>query len=228
MRLKKLASFCKDELCAIALQTNLRFAGHGKVLNAIRKSGLIFVHIPKCGGKSVIKALYGLELHEGFGHAGAMFYKSMLGPSFYNKAYSFCFVRNPVSRLISGFNFAKNDGFGTETDIILATALGNIAFDEFVMDWLTPINIDRFVIFRPQHKFIEDTEGNIIVSEILNFERISYELDKMAKYQGESPEHLNMTKNIHASNDAVTREITIKIAELYNKDYKLIDKIKHK
>ena len=67
----------------------------------------IFVHIPKCAGCSLWKALLELNLKEieYFGHGEAKLKKPFPYDNSYKNYFSFSFVRNPFDRLVSAFFF---------------------------------------------------------------------------------------------------------------------------
>jgi hypothetical protein len=94
------------------------------------KDKLIFVHIPKCAGTSIEKALSRvakLELmnpnpiednriqkqslnrvgyiHRLERHLSAIEIRNIVGDIFFEKAFKFSFVRNPYSRLVSFYNY---------------------------------------------------------------------------------------------------------------------------
>ncbi|MEM9212692.1 MAG: hypothetical protein AAGA63_14510, partial [Pseudomonadota bacterium] len=80
-------------------------------VNRIIETNCVFVHVPKCGGKSVIRDIYNLGEHSYFGHAGIAFFESLLGPRRFRLSFKFTFVRDPALRCLSGFRFRQRGGF---------------------------------------------------------------------------------------------------------------------
>jgi hypothetical protein len=66
----------------------------------------IYIHIPKTGGKSVNNAL-GLGWP---GHKDISQYASELNAAVFQSYFKFSIVRNPWARLVSEYNFQKNNG----------------------------------------------------------------------------------------------------------------------
>ena len=74
-------------------------------LQGFDKHRCIFVHIPKCGGISVGRALFGTYYGN---HMNALTYQLIFDKSTYDAYFKFTFVRNPWSRLFSAFHFLRN------------------------------------------------------------------------------------------------------------------------
>src|SRR5690606_6994134 len=92
----------------------------------------IFIHIPKTGGVSVSKALFG---NLGGGHNTVRDYKVIFGPLTFARYFSFTFVRNPFSRLYSAFSFLKKGGFNNRDLEWSQDNIGNVnTFEQFVME----------------------------------------------------------------------------------------------
>ena len=70
--------------------------------------GCIFIHIPKCAGVSVSKALFG---NLAGGHSRVVDYQLVFNSNEYSNYFKFTFVRNPWDRLVSAFFFLKKGGF---------------------------------------------------------------------------------------------------------------------
>ena len=67
-----------------------------------RALGLLFVHVPKCGGSSV-EAQLGVY----HGHRSAVYFRAA-DPGLFAAAWKFSIVRNPYDRLVSAFHYLKN------------------------------------------------------------------------------------------------------------------------
>lgn len=115
-------------------------------------AGLIFVHIPRNGGTSIIKALY----TKGLAHRTAPEIYRALGPHVWNSLPSFAVIRDPIARIRSAYQYAVQGGT-TEGALLrrhryISAPFHN--FDTFVLDWLTKVDlrtVDR--LFWPQHWF---------------------------------------------------------------------------
>ena len=132
-----------------------------------KKQGAIFIHVPKVAGTSINKAIYGRTL----GHYTALEIKNKF-PGLYKDSFVFSFVRNPWSRVVSAYNFAKQGR--TESMGVHKPEQYKIpefeSFESFVNDWLTLKDVNNLdYIFQPQVRFLTDSNGCIIVDY---FERV--------------------------------------------------------
>src|SRR5699024_5979694 len=137
----------------------------------------IFVHIPKTGGISVNRALFG---GRGGGHKTIRHYKQIFGVFTLREYYSFTFVRNPYSRLVSAYNFLIEGGYGakdkswSEKNIIQYES-----FREFVKKWLDRENIYKKNHFVPQSHYVCNQNFEIEVDFIGRFENINEDFQKV-------------------------------------------------
>ena len=70
----------------------------------------IFIHVPKTGGMSIIRAIRKYKLDVRYGHHRISYYnKNEIQESF-----TFSFVRNPYDRFVSGFYYLKNGGINKQ------------------------------------------------------------------------------------------------------------------
>jgi hypothetical protein len=129
-----------------------------------RKSGSIFIHIPKCAGTSVRESL---QLPAG-GHATLIDYQIRLPPEDFEKAFKFTFVRNPWDRLVSGFFFLKNREMKSNRKWEEKNLSAYNDFDSFVRQWVTPENVWSYSHFRPQFYFVS-VEGRRAAVDFIGF-----------------------------------------------------------
>lgn len=206
-----------SELAAYRRRLKLLGDYRESALKAILRTEAIFVHIPKTGGKTVIKDFYGLPQHYWFGHAKPDFYKALLGPRRYRNFFKFSIVRDPVDRCRSGFFFGKGGGFDTEHDQEFAKFVKDMSFDEFILDGHLEQWSDRY-IFEPQSSYLV-SEGQMLVDRIYytgRLERLFRDL-KMAV-----PEISHENRSQYKKHK-LDQKIVEKIRSVYRKDYEVID-----
>jgi hypothetical protein len=198
----------------------LEKSDQGAILRKMKDTKSIFVHIPKTGGKSILSGLYGIKLHEGFGHAGAGFYQSVFGQRSYMQFFKFAFVRNPWDRLYSGYKFAQQGGFGFQQDSELMKEISSISFETFVKNWLPQQSLESWTIFRPQYKFICDAEGKLLIDRICYFERIQSEYCDLSSFFNidVTIPHVNQSLGRVSYRELYDDEMRNLVGELYNKD----------
>lgn len=143
-------------------------------LRPFRETHSLFVHIPKTGGVSINRSLYG---GLGGGHTRIAEYELRYPAAEFADFFKFTFVRNPWSRLFSAFHFLKAGGFGP-TDRGYVERLAPFgSFEAFVLDGLGDPAIRRLNHFVPQMEFITGIDGNVPLDFIGFFENIDSDFD---------------------------------------------------
>jgi hypothetical protein len=182
----------------------------------------------------VIAGLYGLNIHDGAGHASAKYYEAVLGPTAWRRSFKFAFIRHPWDRLYSAFEFAKRGGFGSAPeDAANRTLCGSRDFVEFVeMLAQRPSLLHQgSVIFRPQHIFVNDRSGKCILDKLYDF----------SDFQGsirDLTQRLQVAATIPMLNarpnrdplpelDEIRHRTEHIVRELYSDDYKLYTMASH-
>lgn len=182
----------------------------------------IYIHIPKAAGVSINKALFG---NYGGGHNTVHTYKKIFGPALFRQYFTFTFVRNPYSRLVSAYRFLKNGGFNKNDT---AWAAENISeyntFDEFVDKWLNEENIWSYIHFKPQYSFVCDINLKPEVDFIGKVETIDEDFDKVCKALGVknnlSVYNKGKADTSHWEN-FYTDDSFEKVAEVYHRDFEI-------
>ncbi|MBK8807399.1 MAG: sulfotransferase family 2 domain-containing protein [Bacteroidales bacterium] len=180
----------------------------------------LFIHIPKTGGISVHKSLYGNRSN---GHYNYMDYKIILGQDLYNQFFSFAFVRNPWDRLVSSFFYFKNGGGGNKSEY--EWSMKQIApfntFNEFVINWLD--NIDNRISkiqFYEQSKFILNNNNKSQVNYIGKYENLLADFDYVRSKIGKirQLEHLNSSNREKDYRNYYNDKSIEIIAKIYKRD----------
>ena len=132
--------------------------------------GFIFIHINKTGGSSVEKAL-----HIPTEHKTALEMIEETGIEYWERKFTFTIVRNPWDKVVSHYHYRVRTN---QTGLLEA----RIEFTDWVKR--TYGNQDGFYydkpkMFMPQLKWISDTEENVLVDEILCFENLPEEFNKV-------------------------------------------------
>lgn len=184
----------------------------------------IFIHIPKAAGTSVLT-----EISDGRYKRDHCKYKiySDANPDKFDSYYKFCFVRNPFDRMVSIYNYLKNDG--NKADDVY---WGNLiranypSFDAFVLNYLNEKNIHEHAIFTPQYLFIFSHQHEIKVDFLGRFESINEDYRVIAKklnLSGELP-HINKSKAKKNSYIDYYHNVDVvnKVLSLYLLDFDLL------
>ncbi len=200
-----------------------------------QRKKVLFVHIPKCAGVSMAEALSAQAeiLRIGphgkcvdiFGEGGQLKREACL---------SFSFVRNPWDRLVSTFFYMMKGGRAEidrqRRDRYLQKYNGD--FRSFVRDienWFSiqeenSIYPDKFIPhFRPQHEYVCDANGKVMVDFIGRVEDITLDFGKLCDLLSLSDIRLKRSnKSSHRAYqkyyDNETRNL---VAKYYAKDIEL-------
>ena len=96
----------------------------------------IFIHIPKCAGIAIKKALFN-DLSGS--HTKLSTYCRIFEPHLILTYFKFTFIRNPWDRLVSAYHFLRAGGYNEADRRWFARELGSYRdFDDFVRNWLRP------------------------------------------------------------------------------------------
>ncbi len=138
----------------------------------------LFVHITKTAGTAVAKSLFGYLPY----HYTAIDYRVIYGRRDFNAYYKFAFVRNPWDRVYSAYRYLKAGGWNDDDKQWYQSNLAQYQdFKEFIENWLTQPNIEKHRHFWPQHRFICDARGNIIIDQLAYFETLDDDFDAICK-----------------------------------------------
>jgi hypothetical protein len=154
----------------------------------------IFIHIPKNAGTSVEYCLAPKLVEPRSQHATSLELREMW-KSMFQKLFKFAFYRDPVSRLVSAFSYLYEGGNGQATDMYWSNVLRKYdSFDDFVSETFQKpheesIEKESFssqnskpvawmnlpVHFVPQHFFVSDLKGNLLVDRLFHIDDIEHE-----------------------------------------------------
>jgi hypothetical protein len=179
----------------------------------------IFVHITKSAGTSVALSLFDALPY----HYTAWQYRVIFGRKAFDHYFKFTFVRNPWDRLYSAYNYLKNGGWD-ENDRRWAEQhwAGIDSFEQFVLEWLTPERLNSHLHLRPQHYFLLDWRGKVLVDYLGYFETINDDFAAIASRvkPAATLEHTNASPR-GGYQEAYSQKAKEKVAALYKRDIDL-------
>jgi len=194
----------------------------GTLLNAFNEKNIIFIHIPKTAGISLMRSIFGDVTLEG--HRSVSFYKQVFGDR-YSNFFTFSIVRNPWDRLYSAYKFLEKGGINRHDKHAFETHLSTYKdFEDFVLNGLNERIIWEIMHFIPQYDFVCDNNGKIIVDYVGQFENLNRSLDeindilKLAFELG----HYNKTDKKDYK-DIYTTEMIEKVHQVYQKDIDIFE-----
>ena len=194
----------------------------GTLMNSFYESKTIFIHIPKTAGISLVKSIFGDVTLEG--HRSVSYYKQVF-KNRYSDFFTFTIVRNPWDRLYSSYKFLQKGGINIHDKNAFETHLSIYKdFEDFVINGLNEKIISKITHFIPQHEFICDKNGEIIVDYVGNFENLNKLVDKINDILKSEfkIEHHNKT-NKKNYKDIYTTEMIVKVNQIYQKDIDIFE-----
>ena len=149
-----------------------RRSASGLIPRQFRRDAAIFIHVPKCAGSAVLDAWLGFQT----GHVTAEQYRAA-DPAFYDSAYVFAFVRDPLARFVSAYDHIQTGDlwdYLPEMKRRLDRAGETVGA---VAERLTPdADILSLPWFAPQHSFLE-IRGRLAVNRVFKTESFATDLD---------------------------------------------------
>ena len=153
------------------------------------ESNTVFIHMPRCAGSSVEASIFNM-LHVSQ-HNTVPYWKSVFGSKFYDAKFKFTFVRDPLDRFISAFDYLlqRVEVPGGPSISRHDTLSGEILRDRYRSDPMSYLEHiatlaakDRWdeveVHFRPQVSFL-GSEGVGGLDFVGRFERLHADFDEL-------------------------------------------------
>lgn len=187
----------------------------------VAKAGALLIHIPKNGGTSISKQLYGRFMP----HLTAAMWRERFGDKL--AAYpSFAVMRHPVDRFLSAYRFTLQGG----TDLMLASRFERWRLspmeplDAFLEALRTDPGLMRIAVqFGPQIDFLVDEHGELIVDRLFAFTSQGQMPAALSDWLGlANIPHINVTK---AQDFAISERQREAIARLYQADMELYERV---
>ncbi len=140
-----------------------------------RRDGAIFIHVPKCAGSALLDAWLGFQT----GHVTAAEYRAA-DPRFFDRAYVFAFVRDPVDRFVSAYDHIQTGDLWPFLPEMRAVVDRHGATLEAVAAGLAADSaLLHLPWFAPQHSFLE-IHGRLAVNRVFKTESFAADLATLA------------------------------------------------
>jgi hypothetical protein len=179
--------------------TNRHFSEFSSIkkLSSYDIGKIIFIHIPKTGGKSIAASCFN-GMCNGRVHASIRSYISNFRGNL-SEYYKFSVIRDPVDRMSSLYYFTKqrNKG-GSWNDKIH----GCKSFEQFCERLEEIYNDNAHCGLLPQSFWITDVYGRIAVDEIFDFRKIECVFAKISTLTGAECRYVHTNKSNNPSGDS--------------------------
>jgi len=189
---------------------------------AMRSRKLIFVHVPRVAGMSIVRALYG----QGCIRHYSMRYYRAIDPSLAAQAESFALLRDPVDRFASAYAFVLGGGTPASrlSDVFVAQTAHIASVDDYLsfLEEREPLDMD--FVMRPQSWFVCDDGGEVLVKRLFLYGEDRPALGAFLKSHGiDVLPWLNRTER---SELHLTPRQLRRIERLYADDFALIESVR--
>lgn len=181
----------------------------------------IFVHVPKCAGISVNKALYG---NLAGGHRTLDQYIRLFEPQALLDYFKFTIVRNPWDRVVSAYHFLQRGGLNQHDANWFNAELRQFDdFDSFVDNWLCIENARSWYHFKPQVDYICSSESDLTLDFIGYFENIEADFKIIANKLGSNATLSQSNKSAHTDyRHYYSDQSAEKVAKVYQQDIEFL------
>lgn len=190
---------------------------------AMARRNLIFVHVPRVAGTSIVRALYG----EGCTRHHSIRYYRAVHPRLYRRAQSFALLRNPFDRFASAYAFVRTGGTPEcrLSDVFAAETARITTVDDYLsfLDGRGPLDLD--FVMRPQSWFVCDlATGAPLVKDLFLYGEDTEDLAGYLKPHGIGRlPWLNRSERLPLLLNARQRR---RIENLYADDFALIESLR--
>ncbi len=137
-----------------------------------RRDGAVFIHVPKCAGSALLDAWLGFQT----GHVSAEQYRDA-DPTFFESAYVFTFVRDPLARFVSAYDHISTDDLW---DYLPGIKRQMDRHGNTVAELAERLTAESELLaqpwFAPQHTFLE-IRGRLAVNRVFKTESFTNDLD---------------------------------------------------
>lgn len=196
-----------------------------KHLEQYLQKKLLFIHIPKAAGCSIHQALFNSDA---IGHFTIDEFRKVTPGALWNSLYTFSFVRNPFDRTLSAYSYLSHGGRKKGEDLEYQRMLSDFpTFERFVLRWLAVQDVSLIEHFRPQHTYICDRKGRVLVDYVGRFETLEDDFGELCQLRGlqcELPiENKTKSKTVERYQTAYTPEMREVIEDVYGDDLKIFD-----
>lgn len=175
----------------------------------------IFIHIPRCGGSAITKALRQFGQFYSFGnHVSANQTKDRVGIETFENSFTFSIVRNPFERLVSLYRYICRDS----THHLHKNLIQYKSFVEFV----SKLRLQHNCLRDTQCSYVQNVDGENLVDFVGRFENLEEDFRIICKKIGVEAS-LGIKPDIPKYQDWYDKTAMRIVDEVYAKDLETFD-----
>ncbi len=191
--------------------------------NAYHQHQFIFIHIPKCAGKS-IKAAVGVT--EPMSHWSWRFYSNADKKAF-QRYFKFAVVRDPLERFISAFAYLSGGGTSSYDQWACETLIRGRTIEQFVEELESSATfrwrVLNFWHFRPQVYFVTDWQGEVVVDQLISMGHLQEGIQEICRRLSLKASPIPWINKSTSTQLKLPDKVIPLIARIYQRDYRLLD-----
>ncbi len=182
----------------------------------------LFVHVPRTGGVSISRALYGCL---GLGHLTLAEHRELFRARTFANMFKFTFVRNPFDRIHSAYCFLRANGMGgLDAEFNQRVLEPFHSFERFVLEGLDRNEVRSFWHFLPDTHFLSLKPGDALGLDFVGrYERLDRDFDFVRRRVNPAARlgYSNHTPAKEPYRRAYTAEMIDRVAKQYAVDLEL-------
>lgn len=178
----------------------------------------VFIHIPRTGGNSVLKALEGKEVI-------IVHHVCRVDLRLLDGHWVFAFVRDPIERVLSTYLYLNGGGLSNEDARDAQNYIQPFPdFREFVLNGLQRAAAEQRH-FRPQHYWLVDDQERVVANFIGKTEALQAGFDFVCEQVGWEKTPLDVLNRSSREGLEVAEDLRAIIREIYAEDFQMIEKL---
>lgn len=189
--------------------------------NSYNNANIIFIHIPKCGGSSIAKQIYGGNR----GHHSANELNQRL-PNLYINLPKFTLIRNPIDRIQSAYGYviSRGNDYGFVKQYPEYNEECFQSFSRFITEWLPKYGTDKTgVIFNPQIQFLKLNDAVDKNIDIYRLDDISTLISSLSDNHCINISNILINANPYKGERTINKDLIKLIEEIYKSDFELYE-----
>lgn len=196
----------------IALKFNKKFVEFERLPEHYKKLKIVFVHIPKAAGMSVVKSIYGVDYSSHYTYSDYL----AMEPKIKSEYFTFTLTRHPVTRLCSAYYYLKKGGKSRVDEYWKRKYIDNyVDIDDFVINGLESAIENGVEHFIPQCDFFFDKK--VQVDSVVKLEEINKLSEILLQKTGVKLEFERV--NSTSYKPALSEASIAKIHKIYKQDF---------